>query len=73
MDVPALLWAREALGTDEQRAIDKLAGARKAPADLVMRARIVNLSWAGMRVSAIAAELGCGRKAVRWWLHRFNA
>ncbi|WP_328966335.1 helix-turn-helix domain-containing protein [Streptomyces sp. NBC_00239] len=52
--------------------IARLAGARKAPADLVMRARIIALSWDGLRVAAIAAELGCHAKTVRWWLHRFN-
>nr|WP_257019744.1 helix-turn-helix domain-containing protein [Streptomyces sp. TLI_235] len=52
--------------------IARLAGARKAPADLVMRARIIALSREGLRVAAIAAELGCHAKTVRWWLHRFN-
>ncbi len=52
--------------------IARLAGARKAPADLVMRARIIALSWDGLRVAAIAGELGCHAKTVRWWLHRFN-
>ncbi|MFD5429668.1 helix-turn-helix domain-containing protein [Streptomyces sp. NPDC127084] len=52
--------------------IARLSGARKAPADLVSRARIIALSWDGLRVAAIAAELGCHAKTVRWWLHRFN-
>ncbi|MFD9302173.1 helix-turn-helix domain-containing protein [Streptomyces sp. NPDC060048] len=38
-----------------------------------MRARIIALSWDGLRVAAIAAELGCHAKTVRWWFHRFNA
>ncbi|MEU0664346.1 helix-turn-helix domain-containing protein [Streptomyces lavendulocolor] len=37
-----------------------------------MRARIITLSWEGLRVAAIATELGCHAKTVRWWLHRFN-
>ncbi|WP_406192142.1 helix-turn-helix domain-containing protein [Kitasatospora sp. NBC_01560] len=37
-----------------------------------MRARIIALSWDGLRVAAIAGELGCHAKTVRWWLHRFN-
>ncbi|MFD8786482.1 helix-turn-helix domain-containing protein [Kitasatospora sp. NPDC059599] len=37
-----------------------------------MRARIVALSRAGLRVAGIAADLGCHAKTVRWWLHRFN-
>ncbi|MFF3691688.1 transposase [Streptomyces sp. NPDC002187] len=50
----------------------KLARARKAPRDLVMRARVIELSWQRLRVPAIAAELGCSQKTVRCWLHRFN-
>ena len=45
---------------------------RKAPMDLVMRARMIKLSWAGVRVPAIATELACSQKTVRRWLHRFN-
>ena len=71
--MPALLSARAASGPDEERVVARLAGARKAPADLVVRARIIALSWDGLRVAAIAAELGCHAKTVRWWLHRFNA
>ncbi|MFI8281104.1 helix-turn-helix domain-containing protein [Streptomyces sp. NPDC085929] len=70
--MPALLCARAAVGPEEERAVARLAGARKAPADLVVRARIIALSWDGLRVAAIAAELGCHAKTVRWWLHRFN-
>ncbi|MET7844909.1 helix-turn-helix domain-containing protein [Streptomyces sp. NPDC005356] len=36
------------------------------------RARMVELSWAGLRVPAIADGLGCSEKTVRRWLHRFN-
>ncbi len=41
-------------------------------ADVVMRARMIELSWSGLRVSAIAVELGCSQKTARCWLHRFN-
>ncbi|WP_371666488.1 helix-turn-helix domain-containing protein [Streptomyces sp. NBC_00289] len=37
-----------------------------------MRARMIDLSWSGLRVPAIAVELGCSEKTVRCWLHRFN-
>ncbi|GHC89488.1 hypothetical protein GCM10010349_77350 [Streptomyces flavofungini] len=37
-----------------------------------MRARMIELSWSGPRVPAIAEELGCSQKTVRCWLHRFN-
>ncbi|WP_234391938.1 helix-turn-helix domain-containing protein [Streptomyces sp. WM6378] len=37
-----------------------------------MRARIIALSWDGLRVPQIAETLGCRHKTVRKWLHRFN-
>ncbi|MFD4511772.1 helix-turn-helix domain-containing protein [Streptomyces sp. NPDC058457] len=52
--------------------VHRLARARKAPRDLVLRARMVELSWAGQRVPAIADELRCNPKTVRRWLHRFD-
>ncbi|MER5200745.1 helix-turn-helix domain-containing protein [Streptomyces sp. NPDC002755] len=33
---------------------------------------MIELSWAGLRVPAIAVELGCSQKSVRCGLHRFN-
>ena len=53
--------------------IRRLAGARHAPADWIERARIIALSWDGLGVPAIAAEIGCHENTVRRWLHRFNA
>jgi transposase len=53
--------------------IHKLAGARHAPAAWVLRARIIECSWQGMRVPAIADKLGCHPKTVREWVVRFNA
>ncbi|MGW7007995.1 helix-turn-helix domain-containing protein [Streptomyces sp. NPDC054933] len=38
----------------------------------MLRAQMVELSWTGLRVPAIAVELGCSEKTVRRWLHRFN-
>ncbi|GGN96629.1 hypothetical protein GCM10011579_098290 [Streptomyces albiflavescens] len=38
----------------------------------MMRARMIELSWSGLRVPAIAVELDCSQKTVRCWLHRFN-
>lgn len=67
------LYARPARDPDEERRIYKLAGARHAPADWVLRARMIVLSWAGEHVTAIADELGCHPKTVRERLHRFNA
>jgi Homeodomain-like domain len=42
-------------------------------ADWVRRARIIALSWDGLRVPAIAQALGCSQKAVRYRLARFTA
>ncbi|MFI2352796.1 transposase [Streptomyces sp. NPDC019443] len=67
-----VLRARQSRDKNEQAVVCRLARARKAPRDLVMRARMVELSWSGRRVPAIAAELGCSQKTVRCWLHRFN-
>jgi transposase len=67
-----VLWARQSRDGDEEAVVRRLARARKAPRDLVMRARMLELSWAGVRVPAIAAELACSQKTVRRWLHRFN-
>ncbi|KOG91694.1 transposase, partial [Streptomyces varsoviensis] len=66
------LRARPGRDANEEARVRRLARARKAPRDTVMRARIVELSWQGLRVPAIAGEMGCGEKTVRRWLHRFN-
>jgi transposase len=71
--VPKFLRARPSLDDSEGRKIRRLAGARHAPADWTERARIVALSWDGLGVAAIAAEVGCHENKVRRWLHRFNA
>lgn len=69
----ALLFARPAVDGDEQARVCKLAAARHAPADWVLRARIVTLSWAGHTVPQIAEQVGCHPRTVRQRLHRFNA
>ncbi|MFC3577416.1 transposase [Streptomyces yaanensis] len=56
----------------EERVVLRLSRARKAPRDLAVRARMVELSWSGQRVPAIADELRSSPKTVRRWLHRFN-
>jgi len=71
--VPRYLRARVPLDDSEVRKIRRLAGARHAPADWIERARIIMLSWDGLDVAAIAAEVGCHENTVRRWLHRFNA
>ncbi|WP_240351090.1 helix-turn-helix domain-containing protein [Streptomyces olivoreticuli] len=57
----------------EEVKVRRLAGARHAPADWIVRARIITLGWEGNRVPVMASRLGCHHKTVRKWLHRFNA
>jgi len=71
--VPKYLRARVPHDDSEARKIRRLAGARHAPADWIERAQIIALSWDGMAVPAIAAQVGCHENTVRRWLHRFNA
>jgi transposase len=71
--MPPLLHARPPADLDEQRTVRRLAASRHAPADWILRARIVVRSWEGQRASQIAQGLGCHPKTVRQWLHRFNA
>jgi transposase len=71
--MPPLLHARPPADPDEQRTLRQLAASRHAPADWILRARIVVRSWDGQRTSQIAKGLGCHPKTVRQWLHRFNS
>src|SRR4051794_16542707 len=71
--MPKLLFARPPADAVEERRIRKLAGARHAPADWIRRARMITMSWDGLRVPAIAKELGYSQKAVRYRLTRFAA
>lgn len=66
------LFARPPTDTTEERRIRRLAGARHAPASWLQRARIITLSWDGVQVGQIAAQLGCHPRTVYRWLHRFN-
>src|SRR6058998_4341439 len=71
--MPKILRARPPRDDGEERKVRRLARARHAPADWSERARIVALSWDGLAVAEIAAEVGCHQNTVRRWLHRFNA
>ena len=71
--MPMFLRARPAVDAAEEEKIRKLAGARHAPGDWILRGRVVVLSWDGLRVPVIAERLGCHEQTVRRWLHRFNA
>jgi transposase len=72
-NVPKLLYARTPEDAEEERKIHRLSRSRHAPADWIFRARIISLSWRGLRTTEIAEELGCHPKTVRKRLHRFNA
>ena len=52
--MPALVFARPPVDGDELARVQKLAAARHAPADWMLRARMVTLSWSGLTVSQIA-------------------
>jgi len=62
-----------ALNDEERMKIDRLTRAHAAPIRLVHRARIIQLAADGMRVPAIAEQLGVSEKMVRLWLKRFAA
>lgn len=60
--------------TEEERTkIERLTRAHSAPVRLVHRAQIIKRAVDGMRVLAIAEELGISEKMVRLWLKRFAA
>ncbi|MER5426367.1 helix-turn-helix domain-containing protein [Streptosporangium roseum] len=71
--MPKLLFARPPVDAEEERQIRKLADARHAPADWIMRAQMIVSSRQGLRTSAIAAKLGCHMQTVRERIERFNA
>jgi transposase len=71
--MPKLLFARPPQDDIEARQVRKLARSRHAPADWIMRARMIARSWDGLRTTAIAAELGCHPQTVRERVVRFNA
>ena len=71
--MPKLLVARSPQDTVEERQVCKLAGSRHAPADWIRRAKMITLSWQGLRTSAIAASLSCHQQTVRERLLAFNA
>ncbi len=56
--MPKLLHARAPQDMAEEQKVRKLANSRHAPADWIMRARMIVRSWDGLRTKAIAEELG---------------
>lgn len=71
--MPKLVFAHAARDEKEEHQIRKLAGSRHAPADGILRAKMIVGSWEGKRTTAIVAELGCHPQTVRERITRFNA
>jgi transposase len=71
--MPKWLFARPPQDANEEREVRKLASSRHAPADWIRRAKMIVLSWQGLRTRAIAAELACHQQTVRERLLAFNA
>jgi DNA-directed RNA polymerase specialized sigma24 family protein len=71
--MPKLLRARAPQDTAEEQKVRKLANSRHAPAEWIMRARMIARSWDGLRTGAIAKELGCHPQTVRERFHRYRA
>jgi transposase len=61
------------LTDQERRTIEGLAHSRTAPARQVERAKILWLSFQGLRVPTIAQRVSVHEQTVRDWLKRFNA
>src|SRR5215204_7187359 len=71
-NMPKLLRARPPQNTAEEHKVRKLANSRHAPADWIMRARMIARSWDGLRTTQIASELRCHPQTVRERIHRFD-
>lgn len=70
--MPKVLFARPPQDAAEERQVRKLASSRHAPGDWIRRAKIITLSWQGLRTTAIADELHCHPQTVRERLQAFN-
>src|SRR6266516_4527663 len=71
--MPKILRVRVAQDEQEERQVRKLAASRHGPADWIIHARMVALSWDGERVEAIAKQWQCSAQTVRRRLHRFES
>jgi transposase len=70
--MPKLLRARAPQDAAEEHKVRKLANSRHAPADWIMRARMIARSWDGLRTTQVASELRCHPQTVRERIHRFD-
>jgi len=71
--MPKLLLARPPLDAKEEHQIRRLAGSRHAPADWILRAKMIVGSWERKRTTTIATKLRCHPQTVRERIIRFNA
>ena len=71
--MPKLLKARLPSDLEVERWLRKLARSKRAPAEQVLRARTIVMSWDGAETAAIATGLGCHPQTVRERIARFNA
>lgn len=60
------------MSAEETQTIAQLSHSRTAAARTVERAKMIRLAREGLRVPAIARELGVHEQAVRCWLKRLN-
>jgi transposase len=70
--MPKILRARPATSPTEESRLRKLASSKRAPAEQMLRARTIVLSWDGANTATIAARLGCHPQTVRTRIVRFN-
>ncbi|HZO24926.1 MAG TPA: helix-turn-helix domain-containing protein [Chloroflexota bacterium] len=72
-DMPKVLRAHRPSDVVEERWLRKLARSKRAPAEQVLRARTIVMSWDGDETATIATRLGCHPQTVRDRIARFNA
>src|SRR5688572_133522 len=71
--MPKVLRARRPTDVAEERWLRKLTRSKRAPAEQVLRARTIVMSWEGAETATIATRLGCHPQTVRDRIARFNA
>jgi transposase len=71
--MPRVLRAHGPTDLAEERWIRKLARSKRVPAEQVLRARTIVMSWDGAETATIATRLGCHPQTVRDRIARFNA
>jgi transposase len=71
--MPRVLRARHPTDSAEERWLRKLTRSKRAPAEQVLRARTIVMSWDGADTATIAASLGCHPQTVRLRIAQFNA